>query len=340
MNEMQKISIFILFKLLFEYDLEDEIDHIMRLAYKTSEFLARKSLSIFMISPFLYRFTSLAAEEIELMKDLMDFKNKIINSKTNLQQTLKSKLEPQNQSLLGKKNNLTLLEILLINSKNVIKDQKDDKFSGFDMQEVRAQLDTFIIAGIDTQSAALTFIFYHLAQQPEYQEKIYEEIKEICGDTEKELKLEQVRQLARLEAFINESMRIQPIIPLIARLPGKDLKLDDKYTIPAQTDVMIFIDRVLKDPDYFPDPFTFKPERFLGEDQKDNIYANIPFSAGPRNCVAKLIALQSLNFITADLLRNFRVEFTEKTPTKLEIKFELINKPTENIELKFVPRLV
>ena len=83
---------------------------------------------------------------------------------------------------------------------------------------------------------------------------------------------------------------------------------------------------------------TFKPDRFLGSDQKDR-YTNIAFSGGVRNCVAKRIALLILNFVAAQLLRHYRVEFAPSTPRKLEnIKFELVNKPCDTIELNFVSR--
>lgn len=83
---------------------------------------------------------------------------------------------------------------------------------------------------------------------------------------------------------------------------------------------------------------TFKPDRFLGSDQKD-LYTNIAFSGGVRNCVAKRIALHILNFVGANLLRHYRVEFAPSTPRKLEnLKFELVNKPSEKMELRFVPR--
>lgn len=335
--EMKKLSMLIISKLLFEYDLTDEIETAVKLTDRSTEILTRKAFSIFLISPFLYRFTSLCTEENKMLKEMMHFKNRMLNAKLNQQEDLKKKLNSQELEL-NRKANLSLIEILLINLKNVIND-KIKSFSGFDIDEVRAQLDTFIIAGFDTQSAALTFLFYHLAKYQNYQEEIYQEIKQICGtELKNELKLEQVKHFALLEAFIMESLRIHPIAPVIARMSELDVKLDDKYTIPANTDIVIFIGAVSSDPDYFPDPFTFKPERFLGEDQKDNLYSNIPFSAGPRNCVAKRFATQLLTFVSANLLRNFKIEFTETTPTKLDTKFELVNKPKEIIELKFVQR--
>ena len=192
--------------------------------------------------------------------------------------------------------------------------------------------------GFDTVSVALTFLIYHLAKYPEYQEKIFKEIELVSGNNPNhEFTLDEIRSCALLNAFINESMRIQPIAPVVSRLATKDIKLDDKYTVPAHTDVVIFIGKVLKDPDYFPEPEEFKPERFLG-DQSENLFTNIPFSAGPRNCVGKKFALHALSFLSASLIQTYRIELSKNTPRKLGIKFELVNKPIETIEIDFVER--
>ena len=236
-------------KLLFEYNLEDEIESAIQLTDRTTEILTRKAFSIFIFSPFLYRFTSLASEEIRMLKELMNFKNRMLNAKGVVQDTLKSKLESQHQDLLGKANNLTLIELLLTNLKNKIK-EKTAQWQGFDMDEVRSQLDTFIVAGFDTQSAALTFLLYHLAKFPEHQERIHEEIVLVCGkDLSHQLTLEQTKQFLLLDAFIAESMRIQPVAPLVSRKTvTKAVQLDEKYTVPANTDIVIFIEKVLRDP--------------------------------------------------------------------------------------------
>ena len=269
----------------------------------------------------------------------MLFKNRMLNAKNDqLQNGVKSKLESKTEHLHGRASSLTLIEILLQNFKNKLNESRK-QWSGFDMVEIRAQLDTFIIAVIDTQSTALTYLLYHLAKYPNHQEQIYQEISQLIGnDLKHELTLNETKQFKLLDAFINESMRIKPVIPLISRNPSKDFKLDDKYIIPAGTDIVILIAKILNDPDYFPEPHVFKPERFLGENQTDNLWINIPFSGGVRNCVAKRIAMHVNNFICANLIRHYKIEFTPLTPEEIAIKFELANKPKDEIELRFVQR--
>ena len=287
---MQKFTLLAMCKILFEYDIDENIEETFKLPSLATDILARKGTSIFMLSPTLYRFTSLAAEESKTFKDMMCFKNKMLNAKIDSsRQSLKSKLDSQNDELDGKSSNLTLIEILLKNfNKNTIK-EKTAEWRGFDMDEIRVHLDIFIVAGVDTLSSGLFFLLYNLAKYPNYQQQIYEEIQQVFGDDiKRELKVEEVKQLVFLDAFINESLRIQPILPLVGRRFTKDVKLDEKYTIPANTDVYIFIEKLLLDPDYFPDPLVFRPERFL-EDQKDNLYAFIPFSGKYINYCSVLV---------------------------------------------------
>ena len=279
LHEMRKFALLTNCKILFEYDIDDDIEEMVKLANSTVDIATRKGTSIFVLSPALYQFTSIAAEESKTFKGMVHFKNKMLNAKIDSsRQSLKSKLDSQNDELDGKSSNLTLIEILLKNfNKNIIK-EKTAEWSGFDMDEIGVQIDTFILTGVDTTSSGLFFLLYHLAKYPNYQQQIYEEVQQVFGDDiKRELTVEEVKQFVFLDAFINESLRIQPIIPIIARHVTKEVKLDEKYTIPANTDVSIFIEKLLLDPDYFPDPLVFRPERFL-EDQKDNLYASIPFS--------------------------------------------------------------
>ena len=115
---MQKLSLLAICKLLFEYDIDDNIEEMVKLVSSAFDMITRKGVSIFVLGPALYQFTSIAAEESKLFKNMMYFKNKMLNAKIeSSRQNLKSKLENQNDELDGKSNNLTLIEILLKNFK-------------------------------------------------------------------------------------------------------------------------------------------------------------------------------------------------------------------------------
>ena len=144
---MKRVTIQIFSRALFEYDLDEmnELDYIVELNQDVTSVLTRKAFSIFLVNPFIYRFTSLATEETNMLKKIIDFEDRLLKRKTDESiKSLKSKL--LNQELDDKKSNLTLIEILLKNFKNKIKD-KTIQWSGFDMAEIQSHLAVFIIAG-------------------------------------------------------------------------------------------------------------------------------------------------------------------------------------------------
>lgn len=140
MNEMKKVSLAFFCKFLFEYDISDVVDETVQLVNDITSGLVTKAFSVFLISPFLYQFTSMASRERFFLKELMKFKNQMLNAKTDAsRESLKTKLETRKNGLNSEPTNLTLIEILLKNFKNTI-NEKTDAWSGFEMDEIRSQL--------------------------------------------------------------------------------------------------------------------------------------------------------------------------------------------------------
>ena len=75
------------------------------------------------------------------------------------------------------------------------------------------------------------------------------------------------------------------------------------------------------DPEYYPDPFAFNPERFMPENKHNIVpYTYIPFGHGPRNCVGMRFAYQEIKLFLAKIIRRYRFATTPKTPSKLSFK--------------------
>ncbi|CAG2163284.1 unnamed protein product [Oppiella nova] len=142
--------------------------------------------------------------------------------------------------------------------------------------EIVAQSTQFFIAGFDTSSAALSNTIYYLSQNKECQQKLYEEL-DGCGD----LSDESVMQLKYLNGVVNETLRLTPSIVRLFRTCVKDYKLGHTgITLPADTDVLISPYAIHRDPEYWPNPDAFIPERFI--EPKHHPYAYVTFGGGPR----------------------------------------------------------
>lgn len=99
----------------------------------------------------------------------------------------------------------------------------------------------------------------------------------------------QISSLFYLDLVVKESLRILPPVPMITRTLREDVVING-VNIPATSEIVMMIYDLHHNPDVFPDPETFIPERFLPENvAKRHRFAYVPFSAGVRNCVGKFV---------------------------------------------------
>lgn len=121
------------------------------------------------------------------------------------------------------------------------------------------------------------------------QDRVYEEIQECFGDSDRLCALEDLPKLKYLECCMKESIRLHPSVANFRRQISEQVQLDD-YTIPVGASVSVQIYALHHNEAVFVDPLSFKPERFqLEQSIGRHPFAFIPFSAGPRNCIGIII---------------------------------------------------
>lgn len=153
------------------------------------------------------------------------------------------------------------------------------------------------------------------------------------GDKERDINLEDLRQMKFLEQCIKESLRLYPPVPYIARYSEEPFYAD-KYLIPPKTTCLILIYMLHRDPEFFPNPEVFDPDRF---DDVRHPYAYVPFSAGPRNCIGQKFALLEEKAFLASILRKFRITSLVHR-NEIRLDFSAILKSKTEIKMKFDPR--
>ncbi|KAK0051927.1 cytochrome P450 3A19, partial [Biomphalaria pfeifferi] len=184
-------------------------------------------------------------------------------------------------------------------------------------EEVAAQCLLFMIAGYDATSSALQYFFYELARYPQIQEKIYSEIVSVLGEDE-ELSYESCLKMKYLEAAVEEILRMYPLLHTLTRNTVKETTLNGMF-IPANSAVLIPAYNVGRDPEFFHNPDTFIPERFLESSKHDiNPVTFIPFGYGPRQCIGLRLAMMELKIAIVHVLRRLRI--SKATPEVLEIE--------------------
>ncbi|EFN69303.1 Cytochrome P450 4V3 [Camponotus floridanus] len=190
--------------------------------------------------------------------------------------------------------------------------------------------------GHDTTAVAITWTLFLLGNNLEHQEKVHEELNEVFKDSETPASINELSQLKYLDRIIKETLRIFPSVPLVTRKLSEDVKIGN-YTFPKGITVVLAIALVHRNPEVWPDPFKFDPDRFLPENLNRNPYAYIPFSAGPRNCIGQRFALLEEKMLLTAILRKWRVKSVKNLDT-IKYGATLIFRPSEDIFIHFTPK--
>ncbi|CAF1100675.1 unnamed protein product [Rotaria sp. Silwood1] len=191
-------------------------------------------------------------------------------------------------------------------------------------KEIFSQALVFLVAGYETTSVLMSFFFYIMATEPVVQEKVYEEIRQELGDDE--VTHEKLSQLHYLDMTINETLRMYPPFIRFDRVASHDYQLGD-YRIPKGSIINVPVYPIHHDPNLWPDPEKFIPERFSPtEKAKRHPMAFLPFGDGPRNCIGMRFALLEAKLAIAKALRVVEFQTCEKTEVPLQLgKLAILN---------------
>ncbi|KAL7039696.1 hypothetical protein ACKWTF_000075 [Chironomus riparius] len=205
-----------------------------------------------------------------------------------------------------------------------------------DDEGIIEETDTFTFEGHDTTSAGMTFTLLLLAHNPEVQEKIFQEIQEVT-DGRDDLTTDDLNKMNYMERALKESLRIYPPVPYISRSLSEDV-LHDGFLFKKGTLMEIFIYDIHRDPEVFPDPEKFDPDRFLSENSvgRSN-FAFIAFSAGMRNCIGQRFAMLELKIMLTKVIKNFKILPVTK---REELRFiaDVVLRTNHPVKMRFEPR--
>lgn len=189
------------------------------------------------------------------------------------------------------------------------------------MEEIAAQVLVFFLAGFETSSTTMTFCLYELATNADLQEKVREEINHVLKQHGGKLTYNAINEMKYMTQVIDETLRKYPPLNLITRQCIKDyVEPSSGVTIEKGTKVQISAWGLHMDPEYFPDPERFDPERF-SEENKHRIvpFTYIPFGEGPRHCIGMRFGMMQTKVALTCLLRDYL--FTVSSETQIPFKW-------------------
>ncbi|KAK7870555.1 hypothetical protein R5R35_009070 [Gryllus longicercus] len=276
-------------------------------------------LVLFLVPPFFFKYITLSF----FNNEVMDFLASVV------QDTRKTR-----EKLINERRN-DFLQLMIDAAQ---KESETSTENVLDEDTITAQALLILLAGFETSSTLLAFASYELAINPEIQAKAREEVNSVLNQHKGSCTYEALQDMNYLENVLLEALRKHPPVARVDRICTAEYTFDidgKKITVDPKYSVSIPVIGLHYDPQYFPDPQRFDPERFSQENRlKRSPYVFLPFGEGPRNCIGKRFALLSTKIAMVHLLKDFKIEPCDKTniPYKYS-KFSMLLKAQDGIFL-------
>lgn len=179
----------------------------------------------------------------------------------------------------------------------------DEDGSGMTDQQALDEVITALLAGYETTAGTLTWLFYLLAQHPEVEQKLHEEVDRVLGG--RTPTLADLSNMPYVDKVFKETLRLYPAAFIFLREPIVDTVIGG-YPIKARSTILISPYALHRNPALFEDPLAFRPERFDNEKSWHKL-AYLPFSTGPRVCIGNAFALMEGRVVMAMIAQRFRL---------------------------------
>lgn len=176
----------------------------------------------------------------------------------------------------------------------------------FTQKELVSEVGLFIVGGTDTTITGTSATLFYILHDPDVYQRLQEEVRGTFVEEEEILIGPKLTSCKLLMGCIQESMRLSPPVPSL--LPREVLGggiLVEGELFPQGVDISVPHYAMHHDPEYYPEPFAFKPERFIDQGQAGAQAAFCAFGVGRTSCIGKYLAYQEMQLILARLLWRF-----------------------------------
>jgi cytochrome P450 len=203
--------------------------------------------------------------------------------------------------------------------------------------EVRDEVATFLLAGHETTATTLSWAWYLLTLHPEWQDRLYEEVRRVTGG--RRLTADDVPLLPLTRAVIDETLRLYPVVPNLLRRAVKSVEVAPGITV-RKGDTVLMSPWVLhRHKRYWRDPERFDPMRFTGEEaaaRPRQIY--MPFGGGPRICIGMSFAIMEAVLILGTYVQRARIKILNARDVMPQARIVL--RPNVPLEAIVSPRRI
>ncbi|HEX6243922.1 MAG TPA: cytochrome P450 [Polyangiales bacterium] len=199
-----------------------------------------------------------------------------------------------------------------------------DDGSAMDEREIYDQLLTLLLAGHETTSLAVASCVGRLLREPEALERLRGELANTEGP-------EQVQRLPYFSAVIDETLRLDPIVTDVGRVTRAPFTLDERLSVERGQVLVVLIEALHHDPDLYPAPARFRPERFLERKFAPHEYA--PFGGGVRRCLGAAFSDYETKILLATLLKRVDLQLVG-TGVEARVRRNITMGPKNGVPLR------
>ncbi|WP_406412209.1 cytochrome P450 [Streptomyces sp. NBC_01614] len=209
--------------------------------------------------------------------------------------------------------------------------------STLDAANIRNQVITFLIAGHETTSGAMSFALYCLAKHPTALRLVQREVDELWGDrADPEPTYDEIGKLTYTRQVLNEALRLWPTAAAFSRHALEDTLLGGRIPLRAGQPVTVLAPMLHRQPVWGDNPELFDPSRFTPEaEAARSVHAFKPFGTGERACIGRQFALHEATMLLAMLVHRYRLH--DHADYRLTVKETLTLKP-DGFTLTLTPR--
>ncbi|KAI3944262.1 hypothetical protein MKW98_016492 [Papaver atlanticum] len=197
-----------------------------------------------------------------------------------------------------------------------------------------------LLAGSTTTAFTLSAVLYLVADHPEVEKKLIEEIDNFGEPSLIPTADDLHHRFPYLDQVIKESLRFFPSSPLIAREALKQVEIGG-YVLPEGTWIWLSPEILAKDPKNFPEPEKFRPERFdpnCEEEKQRHPYALIPFGLGPRQCIGMKFSMQEMKVTLIHLYQRYLFKHSPNMERPLALEYGIILNFKYGVKLRVIKR--
>lgn len=210
----------------------------------------------------------------------------------------------------------------------------EDTGQGMDDAQLRDEVVTLVSAGHETTANALSWTFHLLAQNPEAERKMHAEVSSVLEG--RAPTMADLPRLSYTSQVLQESMRIFPPVWILDRFSLEDDTIGD-VQFPKGSRIAVFVYHLHHNPQHWPNPEKFDPERFTPENvAARHRGAYLPFGAGPRQCLGNHFAMMEGVLLLAQIAQRYRVVPLPGQPV-IELEPTVTLRPSVDFKVRLLP---